>query len=159
MEGRNRVIVIQEILSSASWRFIPGKDNPADCVSRGLSAYEIERQSSWWLGPSWLSQASVHWPKWNPIKSAELDLEENPKNVLTSVRDQVLGRLLTKYPSLSRLIRITAICKRVIKSYPSRVSGQLSILDMSDNNLISSIKKLAREGRLFKLFNQTYTPS
>ncbi|KMQ84875.1 integrase core domain protein [Lasius niger] len=33
---RNRVSAIQEILPNGSWRFVPGKENPADLASRGL---------------------------------------------------------------------------------------------------------------------------
>lgn len=34
---RNRVVVIQDILPTGSWRFVPGKENPADCVAWSTS--------------------------------------------------------------------------------------------------------------------------
>lgn len=43
----NRVTAIQEITSPSLWRFIPGKENPADCASRGLLADQLVKHSLW----------------------------------------------------------------------------------------------------------------
>ncbi|XP_071576707.1 uncharacterized protein [Temnothorax nylanderi] len=48
---RNRVSAIQEILPNGSWRFVPGKQNPADLATRGLRADQLLHHNLWWKGP------------------------------------------------------------------------------------------------------------
>lgn len=55
---RNRVTLIQEISPQAIWRYIPSKDNPADCASRGLTIEKLHKHPLWWTGPSWLLKPS-----------------------------------------------------------------------------------------------------
>lgn len=126
---RNRVTAIQEALPNASWRFVPGKENPADCATRGLNAREIENHALWWRGPPWLSQAPTEWPTWNVRKSSNVDMEESSKYTLTSRPDnqEPLWDLLTKYSSLSKLLRVTATCKRAITRFrrlPTELSSE-----------------------------------
>lgn len=40
---RNRVEAIQDALLQASWRFVPGKENLADCASRGLRPEQLAK--------------------------------------------------------------------------------------------------------------------
>ncbi|XP_018393245.1 PREDICTED: uncharacterized protein LOC108772247 [Cyphomyrmex costatus] len=116
---RNRVIAIHELVPTATWRFVPGKENPADCASRGISAHEIKQHSLWWQGPAWLSQAPNNWPQFNLSSPSNFDLEENCKHVCVSLRNnQILPwDLIDRYSSLTRLLRITATCKRAIKRF------------------------------------------
>lgn len=37
----NRVCYIQETLPRAVWKCIPGKENPADCATRGLTPFQL----------------------------------------------------------------------------------------------------------------------
>ncbi|XP_011065256.1 PREDICTED: uncharacterized protein LOC105152584 [Acromyrmex echinatior] len=37
----NRVSTIQEALPEGRWRHVPGRDNPADCASRGITSGEL----------------------------------------------------------------------------------------------------------------------
>ncbi|CAL1672131.1 unnamed protein product [Lasius platythorax] len=39
----NRVSAIHELLPNGTWRFVPGKDNFADCASRGLTPEHLSR--------------------------------------------------------------------------------------------------------------------
>lgn len=47
----NRVAVIQELVPDARWHHVAGSENPADCVSRGLSPSLLQTYSLWWRGP------------------------------------------------------------------------------------------------------------
>lgn len=73
---QNRVSAIHEHLPNATWRFVPGKDNPADCASRGLSPECLIRHDLWWKGPDWLSGSQTSWPSPRFRLEQEADLEE-----------------------------------------------------------------------------------
>ena len=52
---RNRVTEIQGLVSSDNWFHCPGKDNPADLISRGVMAEQLVSSEEWLNGPAWLS--------------------------------------------------------------------------------------------------------
>lgn len=80
---RNRVVNIQETLPRATWRFVPGKDNPADCASRGIKVEHLKTHYLWWNGPEWLRLPSSQWPVSNISPTSIVDLEERTGNLLT----------------------------------------------------------------------------
>ena len=59
----NRVATILETSSPAQWRLVPGKQNPADDASRGLSADALLNSKRWFAGPEFLWHSEEHWPK------------------------------------------------------------------------------------------------
>ncbi|XP_063975158.1 uncharacterized protein LOC135161485 [Diachasmimorpha longicaudata] len=112
---RNRVSLIQELTHQTHWRLIPGKDNPADCASRGLSAAQLVSHKLWWQGPPWLKDSITSWPSHTLEKDLPADLEEKPGALLlTATHPPALWDLIDKYSSTDRLFRVTAICKRFI---------------------------------------------
>jgi len=143
---RNRVTLIQEGLPSARWRYVPGKENPADCASRGISASEIGQHSLWWFGPSWLNQAPDTWPKLNSIPSTVIDMEAQPKHALVSLRNHQVTPwdLLERYSSLSKLIRITAMCKRAVQRF-RRLSTELLSVPLTPLELEESCQFWIRQ--------------
>lgn len=60
----NRVAHIQTITEelSLNWKWIAGKDNPADLISRGTTIEELHKKDEWWKGPKWLSLTENWWP-------------------------------------------------------------------------------------------------
>lgn len=58
----NRVTAIREKSGSGIWRHIQGMDNPADHLTRGMSAEHLKNTSSWWSGPPWLALTEDVWP-------------------------------------------------------------------------------------------------
>ncbi|XP_011859856.1 PREDICTED: uncharacterized protein LOC105557272 [Vollenhovia emeryi] len=112
---RNRVSSIQELQSNTSWRFVPGKENPADCASRGLRSDQLFQHDLWWKGPGWLSKSQTSWPSIVHKSPPDVDLEERPGHVLVAVaRQPSYWDLLDKYSSFIKLSRITATCRRVV---------------------------------------------
>lgn len=111
----NRVSIIHDLLPNSKWRFVPGKDNPADCASRGITPVQLAHHELWWRGPSWLKDPSSSWPSIRVGPTQDTDLEERAGNVLATVAHQgPYWELLDKYSSLTKLIRITTLCRRVI---------------------------------------------
>ena len=47
---QNRVLEIQELTSPERWHFCPGKENPADLLTRGISAREMTNSNMWLHG-------------------------------------------------------------------------------------------------------------
>ncbi|KAH7712564.1 Pao retrotransposon peptidase family protein [Aphelenchoides avenae] len=47
---------------NVQFRHVPTADNPADIVSRGIAASELQTCSKWWFGPPFLALDAVHWP-------------------------------------------------------------------------------------------------
>lgn len=63
---QHRVDEIRKLTDKQAWRFCPGKENPADLPSRGLSARELATSTIWWNGPEFLYLPKSEWPK-NPV--------------------------------------------------------------------------------------------
>lgn len=86
-----------------------------------------------------MSQASDHWPKWNPTSPADTILEKSSKYTLTFQLDhqEPLWDLLARYSSLTRLIRVTATCRRAIKRFRRLLSesteGQLTPTELQES--------------------------
>lgn len=113
----NRVSAVHDLLPNATWRYVPGKENPADCATRGLTPENIAHHDLWWKGPSWLSDAESSWPslRSEPAPAQDVNVEERPGNVLVAVvRLGVYWELLDKYSTLTKLMRVTALCRRFI---------------------------------------------
>ena len=58
----NRVTEIREVTSPDQWRHCPGKSNPADDASRGLTPQNLSSQQRWWRGPNFLWETEECWP-------------------------------------------------------------------------------------------------
>lgn len=57
-----RVAEIQELTGSASWRYVPTGDNPADDITRGLSLKVMCDDHRWAYGPTFLKSQPAQWP-------------------------------------------------------------------------------------------------
>lgn len=134
----NRVCFVQEKLPHAIWKFVPGKENPADLATRRLSPVQLSENSIWWTGPHWLVQPSSVWPKELQLPSNKDNLEEcsvHMSNIKINKHHQP-WELIHKYSSLQRLVRITAICFRVIavfkKQSPSLSTTPITAEELDD---------------------------
>ncbi|XP_055623126.1 uncharacterized protein LOC129766576 [Toxorhynchites rutilus septentrionalis] len=59
----NRVADIQILTHGSRWRHVPGLENPADLVSRGMEAEQLMTSRLWRHGPDWLQKGEDTWPK------------------------------------------------------------------------------------------------
>ena len=57
----NRVGEIQTYTRPDQWRYVSTGQNPADILSRGMSATELFDCYVWWQGPDFLLQTEVTW--------------------------------------------------------------------------------------------------
>ena len=58
----NRVTSIRASVPPQCWIHCPGKENPADIPSRGMTSSELVRNHLWLEGPDWLRALHVHRP-------------------------------------------------------------------------------------------------
>jgi len=108
----NRVAEIQSLVPEACWNHLPGGLNPADCASRGLLPSELVNFSLWWDGPEFLRHGSLP-PSDAVVVPPECVAEEKIRvgAVVTSL-DPEESEILTRFSTLSRLLRVTAWCRR-----------------------------------------------
>ena len=107
----NRVSRIQQQLPEAQWRHVPGKDNPADCASRGLTPRELLSHPLWWRGPAWLCGNPTQWPSINlePIQDVP---EQRATTLAAVVGSNHEPEELLRFSSLHQLLRVTSWCLR-----------------------------------------------
>jgi hypothetical protein len=120
----NRVALIQEATSSATWRHVPTQSNPADLISRGTDPTTLSTSTLWWKGPQWLLQEPVRWPT-SEVTNLETNFET--KNVHV-VFNQSREDFTQKFSKFNRLIRVTAVCKRFINNCRQPVNKQTASL-------------------------------
>ena len=84
----HRVKEINEAFPTAIWSFTPSADNPADLLTRGLSADQLKSSRLWTCGPDWLLDKST-WPTWTPTSTFHLQAEEeaSPISVVQHTED------------------------------------------------------------------------
>ncbi|XP_012524189.2 uncharacterized protein LOC105829693 [Monomorium pharaonis] len=112
---RNRVAQIQELTPDAHWRYVPGTSNPADCASRGLTTTQLQHHTLWWKGPSWILTPDS-WPL-QPDLPEELNSPESRPGIslITAVpKAEYQWDIIYRYSDLNKLLRITALCFRLI---------------------------------------------
>ena len=128
---RNRVMQIQELVPSATWRHVPGISNPVDCASRGLATSQLMKHSLWWTGPSWLLQSSDSWPAQSKISSTLGEVASRPGLSLnvSIKRTGYHWDLIERFSLLHELYKVTALCLRFIHLYRKTLSSSLEYLN------------------------------
>ncbi|XP_076656372.1 uncharacterized protein LOC143361016 [Halictus rubicundus] len=104
----NRLAEIDELTTTTEWRWISGKQNPADHATRNRPV-AILTESNWFHGPDFLTNAENSWPRSRAGKSKEQATEEECRTVAAIGRttNPVLLDIL-RFSSWLRLIRTTA---------------------------------------------------
>ena len=142
----NRVGEIQSSTDPAQWKYVPTKLNPADILSRGMTAVELLGCDKWWRGTEFLRLLEDAWParkiQNKPTGYGELKrqirsqkenstFENRTESVFVSVAnvDVKLPLNPCNYSSWLRLRRVMAWVNRFIdncgKQNVDRTSGEL----------------------------------
>ena len=127
---------VREIrLVSSCWQYCPSADNPADLLTRGISAQQLASATIWQQSPSWL-RLHDQWPTWDPSSEALLtqlqeELDDQPidqvsahsAHITPTGISQVMD--IAKYSSLQRLLAVTAyvLC---FTQHPNNTVGHLT---------------------------------
>lgn len=115
----NRVARISELSNLGSWRFVNGKNNPADIISRGLSPRELVSNSLWFEGPEFLkSDKILEFDNNNFLEVLpELKLKSIAMNTVNvnDINNIIKFDIFTRYSDLAKLRRVFAWILRFIK--------------------------------------------
>lgn len=151
---RNRVNEIQESTNGHTWGYVSSKDNPADLVSRGVSADNISNSILWWKGPTFLSQNKDEWPQ-KPFNYEKQDLPDvsadycsnfcnksiNVPNQLNNNQKSIIQNLIQKYSNYNYLQRIVAYIQRFIhncsiKNKNTKLTGPLRTQELNNSSIL-----------------------
>jgi len=135
---------IQQKVPPSQWRFCPGSQNPADLVTRGISAVQLRESSLWWNGPHWLQQPSSHWPKCEVQSSFpdECLVEERKESIesrcfFCQTKVQAvhfdLPELALRFETWQRLIRVTAWILKWSRLRGQPKEGKLTVEEIKNS--------------------------
>jgi hypothetical protein len=150
----NRLSIIHEATTVSQWRYVDSKSNPADDVSRGLSAHQMISKTRWTQGPEFLQKEEEKWPMSPDIKHEDLkhDCEVKQNNMTCAVvpaePDDIIDQLLRRYSCWFRLRRAVAWIRRFItktKDVTQKGPLQVSELEGAERAIVRYIQ------------NQTYS--
>lgn len=127
----NRVGEILDTAEPSQWNHCPGALNPGDDGSRGLPVTAITSESRWLNVPVFLTLSEERWPKGNSkLESSGQQKQEtsaySASQAQTSKEEFIS---LTKYSSLTRLLRVTAYSFRFFYR-TDRQSGPLLVEEL-----------------------------
>lgn len=109
----NRINQIHTLLPGCQWNYIRSKNNPADCVSRGISPSELINHILYWNGPSFLLDIEDTWSQ--PMSIIPVDqlpeIKLPPPVVLTS-SDTI--EWYTRFSSYDRILRVVSWMRRFL---------------------------------------------
>ena len=114
-----QVAEIQTVFEPTIWRYVPSSCNPADDLSRGTSAQEMNGR--WMNGPLLLRKEHKEWP--SEVNDIQPELPELKVNKALFVLQPSKSSAVidpSRYSNWSRLCRVTACCFRFINNAMSR---------------------------------------
>ncbi|GFR15756.1 integrase catalytic domain-containing protein [Trichonephila clavata] len=117
---KNRVQEIQLLSDTSQWGHCPGKNNPADLLSRGTSAVKLAQNELWWNGPPWLKLTPDHWPNRHrdildsELCSEELEYRSSVHEAVTQQRESLVD--INRFSSLKKLLKVTAWVSRFVNN-------------------------------------------
>ncbi|XP_064080627.1 uncharacterized protein LOC135197492 [Macrobrachium nipponense] len=129
---RNRVNEISQV-TEVRYLCVPGEENPADLVSRGISMQQFKKSQIWFHGPSWLPNPEM-WPEQADISTCYPP--ETPEEVLTTVvsEEATCPIEIRRFASLPKLINVT----KLSQYFPE----ELSYLNKNSHKIPTRIKCL-----------------
>ncbi|CAG2215236.1 unnamed protein product [Mytilus edulis] len=107
----NRITEIKSLTQDSEWKYCPTNDNPADLLTRGISASQLADAKLWYNGPEWIN-CSTSWPQWTPntcILLTNIDQEEeNVTNTIEVNNTHGIHCILDimRYSTLTKILRL-----------------------------------------------------
>ena len=143
---RSRVEEIKQLTNRLPWRYCPTDDNPADLLTRGISAQAYLGNQIWDAGPAWLPNREKC-PNWefsqSTLQMSPEYADDKPTQTTTVSSLQCsevpgIHRVInaTDYSTYLKLLRVTAYTCRFIdncrRQVASRVTNSLTTIEIHD---------------------------
>ena len=163
----NRVTEIRQLVPAANWSHCPGRDNPADIPSRGVSPKELEMSLLWRHGSDWL-------PSFISGGSEETTMPEecveemkvkgmSSHSLLISTDSSGIGTAIDceRFSKLQKLLRVTTYVKKFVlhfkafaKSDRPHIDWTVTAVDMelAELNWIIDCQKCLTKEAQFELW-------
>lgn len=154
----NRVVKIIENVPANCFHHVAGVENPADCLSRGLSPAKLVNHPLWYQGPPWILNDPSEWP----IKELDRDsIEDMPvpeqkvlsHAVTTDSVESPIYKLSQRISSWSKLLRITVYIYRFLKFLP-RVTITRAHLEFAERKVLISLQVIHFSDDIKKIKNK-----
>ena len=149
----NRVSVIQSLTDITNWKYVPTESNPADILSRGMSAKLLLTCKLWFHGPPWLSESSDSWPQdislQNPLSLNQLpEVRKQTQSLPIQVNESLYP--FSRFSSLTRIKRSTAFCLRFIHNCrTSKDKRKIGVLSLDELNQSMNLLVKLSQGESF----------
>ena len=120
----NPIGEILEFTTKAQWRNIPGRLNPADICSRGISAGDLTSEHPWFCGPMFFKDSEDLWPENILVGEPEEDTVETVSVYVCATRSDAprlqeqskfIVDLISRYANWRRTIRVVAWMRRIFR--------------------------------------------
>ena len=137
---QNRVKEIRQLVPAEFWNHCPGKDNPADLPSRGLTPIELSFSKLWRNGPEWLGPDFEFCPQMSDDGMPEqctVELKTGNRSELphTLLTHQTLGIGhvvdCERFSTTHKLYRVTAYVLKFIQLLKKVISPELVQQDLT----------------------------
>ncbi|XP_038050892.1 uncharacterized protein LOC119724042 [Patiria miniata] len=158
----NRIATIHNASEASQWHYVDTKSNPADDISRGMSAGELKKSTRWLQGPEFLLMPQKHWPKepqvMDPLRQSDPELKKSKEQVqifaVDSEENKGTDKLLQHYSSWHRLKKAVAWILRV-REYLQNKNGRVPS-DMKKPLTVDDLDK-AEQAIIRHVQRQAYT--
>ncbi|GBM85887.1 hypothetical protein AVEN_144314-1 [Araneus ventricosus] len=129
----NRIKEIKTLFRNSEWRYVPGKINPADLISRGCSPSHLVGLQ-WWEGPLWLVESPDTWPVTELIncETSEISSERKKVRLYTlNLSEEKVPWYARKFSKFHSILRLVAWVLRLIYNVRGRINerkrGQFTV--------------------------------
>ena len=138
----NRVSMIRTLTDENQWKFVPGKINPADCISRGLSPEKL-KNCRWKEGPDFLLEFNDDQIKEETYEIAPDDVEIKKEVVVNVVKvDEI-----TEHP-IDSIINYFSSWIKVKKSVAWLLKIKSRLIEKSKKKEVLTLKDLVEAEKL-----------
>ena len=168
----NRTREIKSLFPVSRWSHCPTNDNPADLLTRGISATELHASILWKHGPHWLPSES-QWPSWNSCQVLHIQAPEaiaaedtTDESTQTEPPEETAGihciMDVSRYSTLTKLLAVTAYVLRFMKNLQNRENRQLGPLSAKEqqqarNKWIQNCQGLTYTAEIANLLSRSST--
>ena len=111
----NRVAEILDGSKQVQWRHVPGVENPADELSRGLLPTQLSFTDRWFNGPNFLRLPEGEWPKQITVTEPSDDDQEIKTKWIGHISLELVDHIEPYLDRSSKFIRVRRVLAYVLR--------------------------------------------